>query len=361
MDIHFKKTVYVMQKDSGEEISRGSVPTGAEGFRVMLENWSIPEETKVGLETGSQSWWVSGLLSGMGMRPVVIDAREVRSKARRINQKSDFRDAFEICDGLRRGIYTAIVYVPEPAILRLRQVLSRRRHFVRLCTSQVNATKYLLRSVGLSGEAAFLKSEGAWQKLMERSAIAGLRQYLAMHQDIWLTAQQKVQTLEKELADALGPFSNTANLLQSVPGIGPITAASYIAVLGTPERFSDSSHVVSYIGLAVSTYSSGQKERYGHITKRGSGELRMLLCEAAHHATNPRHPLSPYFRRVAARQGYKKAVVAVAQRLARILFQMWRKGQAFDIGQLNVVTEGRLRARRVYWRIRQSSEQMLKI
>ena len=132
-------------------------------------------------------------------------------------------------------------------------------------------------------------------------------------------------------------------------------------MLGTPDRFPTSSHVVSYIGLAVSTYSSGERERYGHITKRGSAELRMLLCEAAHHAANIRHPLNPYFRRISARHGYQKAVVAVAQRLARILFQMWRKGEAFDVRQLNVMAENRIRARRVYWRIRQPKEEMLKV
>ncbi|MFC1738345.1 transposase [Planctomycetota bacterium] len=148
MDIHCKKTVYVMREASGKVIARGSVPTG---FRRMLRHSGTPEAIRVGLETGPQSWWVSRVLSEPGMQPAIIDAREIRSKARRMNQKSDFRDAFEICDGLRRGIYTAIGYVPEPPIQRLRQVLSRRRHFVRQCTSQINATKYLLWSVGLSG------------------------------------------------------------------------------------------------------------------------------------------------------------------------------------------------------------------
>ena len=87
----------------------------------------------------------------------------------------------------------------------------------------------------------------------------------------------------------------------------------------------------------------------------------MLLCEAAHHTANPRHPLNPYFRRTAARHGYKKAVVAVAQRLARILFQMWRKGQAFDVHQLNVVAESAVRTRRVYWRIGQADKKAIQV
>jgi len=361
MDIHCKKTVYVIQEGSGKVIAQGSVPTSVEGFSKILDELTVPSGTKIGLETGSQSWWVSSVLSGLGMKPVVIDAREVRAKARRIKQKSDLRDAFEICDGLRRGIYTALVYVPDARIQRLRQVLSRRRHFVKICTSQVNAAKYLLRSVGLSKETTSLCSGLAWQRLLRLPAVRSLRRYLTMHRDLWRLAQEKVVALEKELDKALEPFRQTAGLLQSVGGIGPITSASYIAVLGKPDRFPDSSHLVSYIGLAVSTYNSGERERYGHITKRGSGELRMLLCEAAHHSANARHPLNPYFRRISARHGYKKAVVAVAQRLARILFQMWRKGQGFDVGQLNVIRARQSRTRRAYLQIKQAKEEVVSV
>ena len=87
----------------------------------------------------------------------------------------------------------------------------------------------------------------------------------------------------------------------------------------------------------------------------------MLLCEAAHHSANARHPLNPYFRRINARHGYKKAVVAVAQRLARILFQMWRKGQGFDVSQLNVIRARQSRARRVYWQIKQAKEEVVNV
>ena len=143
------------------------------------------------------------------------------------------------------------MHVPDVRIQRLRQVLSRRRHFVKVCTSQVNAAKYLLRSVELSKETTSLCSGVAWQRLISRPAARPLSRYLAMHRDLWKLAQEKVIALEKELDKTLEPFREMAGLLQSVPGIGPITLASYIAVVGKPDRFPDSSHLVSYIGLAV--------------------------------------------------------------------------------------------------------------
>jgi transposase len=310
--------VYLGQEGSGSVTGEGKIPTTVKGFDRLIETLNLAKGTKIGLETGPQAMWVARLLSALGMQPIVIDAREVRQKARRIGQKCDRRDAFEICDGLRRGLYTSIVYVPGPEIQRLRQILSERRYFVRVCTSQVNRAKSALRSVGLGQEAKTLTTLDAWHKLLRRPAVAWVRETLARHSDVWRVAREKVVALEGELREALKPFEETVRRLQTTPGVGPITAATYLAVIATPHRFADSGRVVSYIGLVPSTYDTGLVQRHGHITKRGSCELRAMLCEAAHSAARPTHPLNPYWVRVCAKQGYKRAVVAVAQRLGRI-------------------------------------------
>ena len=357
LDVHGKETVYVAQDQSGKVTAQGKVATSAEGFCQLVKTLETPKGTKIGLETGTQAMWVSRLLSGLEMEPVMIDAREVRQKARRIGQKSDRRDAFEICDGMRRGIYTTIVYVPDARVLRLRQILSRRRHFVKICTRQINAAKWLLRSLGLGREAASLTSVGAWETLVGRPAVEGLRDHLAMHADLWRLAQEKVVLLEKQLREALKPFQETVSRLQTVPGVGIITAATYVAVLATPERFPDSSRLASYIGLVPSTYDTGNMQQHGHITKRGSGELRAMLCEAAQHAASKRHPLHPHWVRFCAKQGYKKTVIITAHRLARILFAMWRKGEDFDPSKLNVVAEQGVYRKKYYWRMKRPEEQ----
>ena len=200
--------------------AKGKVSTTVKGFCRLIEALQLPKGTKIGLETGPQAMWVARLLSGLGMQPIVIDAREVRQKARRIGQKCDRRDAFEICDGLRRGIYTSIVYVPEPQIQRLRQILSQRRSFVRVCTGQINRAKSVLRSVGLGQEARTLTTLEAWGKLLRRPAVELVREDVAMHMDVWRAAQEKVMLLERELREALEPFQETVRRLQTTPGVG---------------------------------------------------------------------------------------------------------------------------------------------
>lgn len=352
LDVHCKESVYVAQDAEGHVVREGAVETTEEGLKAMVEEVGAPAGTKVGLETGTQATWVARVLERLGMKPVVIDAHEVRAKARRVGQKSDRRDAWEICDGVRRNLYTAIVYVPSEAVERLRRVLSRRRHFVKARTQQVNAAKFVLRSRGLRSVCRTLATASAWQRLMADARVEAVRDHLALHAAVWEVVEKNVVALDKELACAAEPFGDVMARLQTLPGIGPITAAAYGAALGTAERFPDSSHVVSYLGLAVSTYDTGERQRHGHITKRGSADVRGLLCEAAQHASKPTHPLNPYFVRLYARYGRNVAIIAVAQRMARILFQMWRSGQDFDVRKLNVRPVQKVRSRTYYFEIK---------
>jgi hypothetical protein len=106
------------------------------------------------------AFFVARRLARLGLDPLVVDAHEVRTKALRPNQKSDRRDALELCEGLRRGSYRSVVHVPPEPIERLRETLGRRRHFVRLKTMQVNAAKRLLRTA-----ASGLSQAAAWPRL----------------------------------------------------------------------------------------------------------------------------------------------------------------------------------------------------
>jgi transposase len=244
--------------------------------------------------------------------------------------------------------------MPPPPLRRLRRILSRRRHFVGLSTREINAAKFLLRLEGiLTEERISLTTAPAWLALMARPPTESVRGHLQLHAKTWELANEHITLLEQELRIALDPFAEVMDWLTSVPGIGLITAACFIAVVGDPTRFADSNHVVSYLGLAPSMYDSGETEQHGHITKAGSPYMRALLCEVAQHAARPAHPLNPYFVRVAAKSGYKKAAIAIAQRLARIMYRMWLNRERFDVSKLNVERDGKRRTKVYEWKIRQ--------
>jgi transposase len=337
LDVHSKQSVFEIQEETGKVVMRGEVATTPEGLTSLRDQHGLAAGTAVALESGTTAFFVARQLSRLDLRPVVIDAREVRLKAHRPTQKSDRRDAHELCEGLRRGIYRVIVHVPPPAVARLRDTLSRRRHFVRVQTAEINAAKRLLRAAGLGQLSRSLRTEAGWAKLRAQLDAEGdLRAHIEHHQAIWRGAGEQVTALEAMLAEQYQPFAADLRRLQTVPGVGPIVAATVIAVLADVRRFPDAKHAASYAGLVPSTHQSGARDVHGRITRRGSAELRAMLCEAAHHAGRPEHPLNPYFAKLCVRRGYKMAVIAVAHRLSRILFAMLRQQQDFDVSKLGL-------------------------
>jgi transposase len=305
-------------------------------MRLLKKKHGLRKGQSVALETGTMATYIARLLQQLELEPVVVDAHEVRAKAHRPRQKSDNRDAFEICDGHRRDQYRAIVHIPPLQIQLLRETLSRRRHFVRVQVSEVNAAKHVLRSSGLQHLTRSLRSESAWRKLISEVDDLRLRSQIEFHRQVWRVAGEQITQLEDSLAEQAQAVDEDFKRLQTAPSVGPIVALTAIATFSNAERFASAKQAASYVGLVPSTNQTGDRDWHGHITKQGSPELRAMLCEAAHHANRTNHPLNPYFSSLCARRGYKMAVVAVAHRLCRILYAMLRDKTEFDITKLGI-------------------------
>jgi transposase len=338
LDVHSQETVFVIQDEAGTIVGRGAVPTTPEGLARLCSDYHLPAGTAVALETGTSAFYVARALVTLQLAPVVVDAHEVRRKAHRPSQKSDRRDALELCEGVRCGLYRSIVHLPSAEITTLRTTLSRRRHFIRIQTAEVNAAKRLLRGAGwLTGTRTSLRSAPSWDRLLAGlTTLPELHSHVGFHYAVWQRAGEQVRAVDHLLAELARPMSAEVRRLETVPGVGPVVALTAIAVFADVQRFASAKHVASYAGLVPSTYQSGACDRHGHITKRGSAELRAMLCEAAHHARRPTHPLHPYFQKICGRRGYKTAVVAVAHRLCRVLYAMLRDGVDFQPTKVGV-------------------------
>ena len=127
LDVHSKACSFVFQSADGMVVGHGEVATTAAGFQQLVRAHGLPGGTPVALETGTVAFFVARECTAVGLVPHVIDAHEVRLKAYRPRQQSDRRDAHELCEGLRRGIYRTRVHVPPLPVARLRETLSRRR------------------------------------------------------------------------------------------------------------------------------------------------------------------------------------------------------------------------------------------
>jgi len=335
LDVHKHRTTFVQQDGTGAVTARGEFATTRAGLEEWAGRSSLPAGTRVALETGTLAFFVADELHRLGLLPVVIDAHEVRAKSSRPRQKSDRRDAFELCDGLRRAIYRTVVHVPDAAIRRLRVLLARRRHFVRVQTAQTNALKRTLRATGRGALGRSLRTGTAWERLQHAtSGLPDVADAVTGHYAIWDAARRQRDAVEAALATEAVAYAPTVARLVTVPGVGPIVALTALAAFADVTRFPGAKEAASYAGLVPSTYQSGACDRHGHITKRGSAELRAMLIEAAHHAARRDHPLHAVFARLCTRRGYKPALVAIAHRLCRILFALLRDQTSFNAGTL---------------------------
>lgn len=283
LDVHSKMSQFVIQDRRGKLRSRGEFPTTAAGLRWLKSEHGLAPGTRVALETGTMANYVARQLQDLKLEPVVVDAHEVRLKAYRPQQKSDRRDAFEICEGLRRDQYRAIVHIPPVPIQTLRETLSRRRHFVRLQSAEVNAVKYLLRASGRQNLSVSLRLESGWKKLMSQVKDAQLKSRIELHHQVWRAAGIQVASLESSLEKQSRFFEADVRRLQTAPGVGPIVALTAIATFSDVNRFPSAKCAASYVGIVPGTNQSGDRDWHGHIIKKGASELRSMLCEASQH------------------------------------------------------------------------------
>jgi len=124
----------------------------------------------------------------------------------------------------------------------------------------------------------------------------------------------------------------TAKRLMTAPGVGVLVALTYISIIDAPARFANSSSAGAYIGLTPRRFQSGEDDYTGHISKHGDVLLRTYLYEAAViilHRVAKGSPLKAWGTRLAKRIEHKKATVAVARKLAGILYRMWKDSITF--------------------------------
>jgi transposase len=144
---------------------------------------------------------------------------------------------------------------------------------------------------------------------------------------------RQIELATKDI-DKIAQKDPTVGRLRTAPGVGSITAASFAAVIDTPERFKGAHQVEAYLGLVPRESSSGEKQRKGRITKTGDRRTRSLLVEAAWALLRTRRPavapLRDWTERLAARRGKRVAVVALARKLAGILYAMMRDETEFN-------------------------------
>jgi transposase len=329
--------------DLGDKYSEACVVDGSgevlETFRVRTTQAALDralsrfELARVVLEVGTNSPWVSRLVGRHGHEVVVANPRRVRLIAEN-DSKSDRIDA-ELLARLGRldpSLLSPIVHRGEQAQRDL--VLIRSRDgLVRARSQLINQVRGFAKSLGTrlpgsSAEAFPRRVRG----VVPDDFFPGLGTLLAMIEQ--LTAE--VRAMDREVERLCRERYPETELLRQVKGVGPITALCFVLTLEDPNRFRRSRSVGAYLGLRPRQRDSGDLRPQLRITKAGDALLRRLLVTAAHYILGPFGPdteLRRFGLRLSERGGNaakKRAVVAVARRLAVLLHRLWVTGEAYQ-------------------------------
>ena len=283
------------------------------------------------LESSTESEWVAQHLEGLGHEVIVADpnyAAMYGARSRKV--KTDKRDAAALAEACRTGVYRR-AHRASAAARELRRVLRVRSQVVQQRSRLICLLRSLLRSEGLS--LATGSAEHVLTRLARVAMPAALETAVAPLRTLLASVQATLAGLEAEV-EARATADPVTQRLMTTPGVGPIVALTFQAVLDTPARFGgDARRASAFLGVVPSEQSSAERRHQGAITKAGPRELRALVVQASwvlwRGTSRAGAALRTWAHTLAARRGRRVAIVALARRLSRILYALWRDGTAF--------------------------------
>lgn len=314
----------------GEPAGRFRMRTSATAFSDRLADL---DRGRLAIETGTHSPWASRVLEEQGFEVIVANARQVRLIGAR-DKKTDRLDA-ELLARLARSDPKLLAPVRHRGAQAQadREILRAREALVRARTDLVNHVRGAVKAWGSRLPAC---STRAFARRVRPSIPVELAPMLLPLLDTIgdLTARilecdARIETVSKQR------YPVTAHL-REVPGVGPKTALAYVLAVEDPQRFAKSRTLGAYFGLCPRQDQSGSSDRQCRITKAGDGLVRRLLLQCAHYMLGPFGADTDVRRWAQAkiehggRAAKKRALVAVARRLAVTLHRIWVTGEIYD-------------------------------
>jgi len=306
--------------------------------RTLLRFFAQRQPATVLLEAcGSAHHWARQFQQ-QGHRVLLLPPHLVRPYVCR--NKTDRADAKGILEAFRNEEVRPIPVksIEQQAVASLHRLRSA---WMADRTARINATRGILRELGLTIPvgARFVVPK-LWEFLGDGDTPIPdfLRPTLAEAAHEIRQFEQRIKDVERQLRE-VSRHSALVRRLRAIPGVGLLTSTALVAFVGDVRRFSSGRRFASYLGLTPREHSSGSRRRLGRISKRGDVYLRMLLTHGARAVLNAAKRtdqpdrLRSWVLRLEQRAGHNRATVALANKLARIVWAVWRHDREF-ISQL---------------------------
>ena len=329
LDVSIKETSVCVVDGTGRVVREVKVPTEPEAILAVLsdEDFNIK---RIGLEAGPLSQWLYGELAEAGLPMICVETRHMRAALSAQINKSDRNDARGIAHMMRVGLYRP-VHVKTLASQKRRMLLTSRQMLQATARDIENDLRGTLRNFGLKvGIVGAVKFEARiWELVANQSDLATIVEPLLVARRV---LREQVGILHRQLL-AVVRNDEVCRRLMTVPGVGPVVALTFRATVDVPARFTSSKAVGAVFGLTPRRHQSGEIDRMGRISKCGDAMMRTVLFEAAQAVltrTVKWSWLKAWGMKIARHRGMKRAVVAVARRMAVVMHRIWMDGTEFQ-------------------------------
>ena len=326
IDLHRKTTYISVIDEAGNQVIKRNLASKLDVILSFLDK--VPEPPKIVLESSSAWYWLYDGLVDQGFEVVVSNPKKTKAIAS-AKIKNDKLDAHMLAQLLRTDL-VATVYVSDQETRGLKELLRHRVRLVRDSSRMKNRIYNLLAKNNLKPPSGGLFTQKGLEFVtgldLPPHHQGPLDNYLWHYQLLRETIEPLDQKVRERAKD-----NPQAQLLMSLPGVGPVVALTLLAEIGDISRFPSHRQLASYAGIVSSLNSSAGKDRLGKITKEGSPWMRWALVESAHCVARMKKTrLNLYFRKRLVRGGYKKVIVATAHRLLTFAFFVLREQRPYQ-------------------------------
>ena len=330
MDLGDRFTYYCVLDEAGEVVVEQKLATTKPAMKQVFGR--IPR-SRVALETGAHSPWVSRLLAELGHEVIVAHARNVRliGESSRKDDRLDARMLARLAR-LDPRLLSPVQHRSAEAQIHL-TVIRARAALVGARTALVNSARGLAKSYGER-----LRKCGTQQ--VSQDLAAGLSPELRAVLEPLLaevtSLNQRIAEYDQRIEQIAKEVHPEVALLKQIKGVGTLIALTYVLTVGDPHRFRRSRDVGCYLGLRPGRRNSGKSEPQLHISKEGDRYLRTLMVQGAHYILGPfvqDSDLRRWGLKLCERGGSnakKRAVVAVARKLSVLLHRLWVSGEVYE-------------------------------
>lgn len=339
LDVGLKSTAVCVLDGDGKVVHQCSIKTSATEIGRYLDKNYTSNVVMIGLESGSISTHLTTRLRRLGHPVTMLDALQIKKVLSIRRNKTDTNDARGIAEITRTGRdYLTEVYVKSAACFEIRAQLLIRHRLVQQRVESESMIRGMLRVYGGRVEpgarsAATFRERAVQQMLIIQDEEGiNMRPRILPILDLCERLQADAERIGTEL-ELLAKENPICRRFMEIPGVGAITALSFYTAIEDPTRFRRCDDVAAYLGLTPRISQSGETLRKGSISKMGNRLTRTHLVSAATvmmSSTKTFSSLKDWGARLSKKVGFNKAKIAVARKLAIILFGIWRDGTHFQ-------------------------------